>query len=38
MNESPEEFISGWQVKKDQEEGHRRDGWTALKKTLEEPR
>jgi len=27
MKESPEEFISGSQVEKHQDEGHRRDEW-----------
>jgi len=37
VTESLEEFIRGSQVAKDQEEDHGRDGWTVLKKTLEEP-
>jgi len=35
MKESPEDFISGSQVEKDQ--GDDQAGWTVLKKTLEEP-
>jgi len=37
MKESPEEVLSVATKEKDEDEGHRRDGWTVLKKTSEEP-